>query len=98
MKKFFLSIAAVAAFISCDAQHSLTLNLDDIKGDTVILSLISRDFRSLEKQETLVRQNGVFTYDFTGDKARLCQLTVGKGQQAQRFNITLELYRVRQSL
>lgn len=89
MKKFFLSIAAVAAFMSCDAQHSLTLNLDDIKGDTVILSLISRDFRSLEKQETLVRQNGVFTYDFTGDKARLCQVAVGKGQLAQRFNITL---------
>ena len=89
MKKLFLSIVAVAAFMSCDAQHSLTLNLDDIKGDTVILSLISRDFRSLEKQETLVRQNGVFTYDFTGDKARLCQVAVGKGQRAQRFNITL---------
>lgn len=89
MKKLFLSLIAVAACFSCEAQHSLTVNLDDIKGDTLTIALIDKQLRNYEKQDKVVRSNGVFTYDIDGDKARLCQLIIPSGQRKQALSIYL---------
>lgn len=70
MLKSILSIACVAAYCSCHAQHSLTVKLSDLKSDTVVVSLLGKSMRSVEKSDTVITKNGEFTYDVTGDKAR----------------------------
>lgn len=87
MKKFFLSLAAIAACYSCDAQHQLTVNLDDIKGDTLEIGVIDKQFRNYERHDKVVRQNGVFYYDMDGDKARMCQVMIKDGNKTHRFDV-----------
>lgn len=89
MKKLFLSLIAVAACFSCEAQHSLTVNLDDIKGDTLTIALVDKQMRNYEKQDKVVRTNGVFTYDIEGDKARYCQLMLPSSNRKQVISIYL---------
>ena len=89
MKKLFLSLITFAVCFSCEAQHSLTVNLDDIKGDTLTIALIDKQLRDYEKQDKVVRSNGVFTYDIDGDKARLCLLVIPSGERKQTLGIYL---------
>ena len=89
MKKLFLSLAAIASCLTCAAQHTLTVDMEDIEGDTLTISLVAKDFKSFEEPIKLVRHDGVFTYDLKDTKARSCQMIIGKGEAAERFIVPL---------
>ena len=89
MKKLFLSLAAIASCLTCAAQHTLTVDMQDIEGDTLTISLVAKDFKSFEEPIKLVRHDGVFTYDLKDTKARSCQMIIGKGEAAERFIVYL---------
>ena len=75
MKKTFITLACAAMFCACNAQHSLTVKLPAASNDTVTVAIVDKGMRSIEKTETVIAQNGVATYDFTGDKARAAMVS-----------------------
>lgn len=87
MKKIILSIACAASFCACDAQHQLTVKFANLANDTVRVSLVSEDFRSMEKADPVVAQNGVITYDVEGDGARMLNLSYRTAEGPGRLQV-----------
>lgn len=74
MKKFFITLACIASFCSCEAQHMLTVKFPALKSDTVTVALVDKSMRSLEKQDAVIVKDGQITYDVEGEKARLVMI------------------------
>lgn len=87
MKKLFLSLACVASFCACQAQHQLTVNFSNLKSDTIVFQVITNDFRAVEKSDTVLAKNGTVVYDVDGDKARLVNFFYKTNARPSRMQV-----------
>jgi len=56
------------------AQPTVTVKLNDLKSETVIVRHLDKSLRSIERMDTLQVTNGEFSYNVIGDKARVTQV------------------------
>lgn len=89
MKKTFISLFCAALCCSCEAQHSLTVKTDGMKIDKLALIVVNKNLTDAESQTELVNTNGEYTYDFTGDKARMAILNITRNGASQHINMFL---------
>lgn len=87
MKKL-ISVALACLSSVCYAQHSINIKLNGLS-DTINLTVVNGSMKAVEANETLIAQNGEFTYDFKGDKARLAMIQLKTPESMSRLQFFL---------
>lgn len=89
MKKPILSLALATVALSACAQHTLTAKLSGLTSDTVTIGLVNAEMTAMERTDTVLAKGGEFTYDVTGDKVRLANISFKTADGKGRFQVYL---------
>ncbi|MCR4994822.1 MAG: TlpA family protein disulfide reductase [Bacteroidales bacterium] len=82
-------MAIVAVNGLCYAQHTLTMKLNDVTNDTAVVMTFNKTLRGVERQDSILAQGGVFTYDYRGTQARPAMVYFKKDNALKRMTVYL---------
>ncbi len=82
-------MAIVAVNGLCYAQHTLTMKLNDVTNDTAVVMTFNKTLRGVERQDSILAQRGVFTYDYRGTQARTAMVYFKKNNALKRMTVYL---------
>lgn len=77
MKYKTLGILPIVAFAGgkASAQCEIKVDLKDMTNKTIVVQIVDKEFRGIEKSDTIQVKKGKFTYSLTDPKARLAVAT-----------------------